>query len=252
MINIAVYYSGHIRNFKDIILNHKRIFKYDNITFDFYFTFWRKNHSSLNDSWDYNNKNNKNLVEICNITEDDVYKICPNAKNVTILEEHILTPEYDGYKPSLIFQLYSLYNSYITLPGTYDLYVRMRADTYFFKEIDWGNIIKNKDSYDIFLPELVWLDKPNFPKNDKFNDYFWISSYETGKYICNLYKDIVLLDSTNKTDILETVFCKYLTNKFKILNIPIDITLERKTRGFDIGEETTVSTERRLREGMFI
>jgi hypothetical protein len=251
MINIAVYYSGHIRNFKDIILNHKRVFKYDNIQFDFYFTFWRKNHSSLNDSWHYNNTNNINLVDICDITEEDVYKICPDAKNVVILEEHALSPEYDGYKPSLIFQLYSLYKSYELLPNTYDFYIRMRADIYFFKGIDWSSIIKNKESYELFLPDTVWLDQPNFPKNTIFNDYFWISSYETGKYISHFFKNILLLN-LKKDDILERYFCKYLDNRFKILHIPIDITLERRTRGFDLSNETTICTERRLREGTFL
>ena len=245
---VAVYFSGHIRNLKDTIRNYRRVFQYPNFEFHYYFTLWRINHDTSNDSWNYNNETHKKLVEITHITEKDVYDICPEAKKVVILEEFDLPPEFNGYKPATVFQMYSLYRGFQEVPDTYDLYVRMRTDLYFFKGIDWELIMNNSRKYELFIPEDVHFTLKNYPISDIFNDYFWISSYQVGKYISELFKKIT---SMEKGTFAEKYFALHISmNIPKIIHYPFDLALERRTRGFDtILDETTVYTQRRKVEG---
>lgn len=249
---IAVYFSGHIRNLKDTIRNYRRVFQHPNLEFDYYFTLWRRNHDSSNDSWNNNNQTNKHLVDISNITEKDVYDICPEAKKVVILEEFDLPPEFSGYKPSAVFQMYSLYRAFQEVTNTYDIYVRMRTDLYFFKGIDWEFILNNSHEYQLFIPENVHFTLKNYPNSDIFNDYFWISSYQVGKYISELFKKIT---SMKKGMFVERYFAVYISmNMPKLAHYPFDLALDRRTHGgFDTNlHETSVYTERRKIEGDFV
>jgi len=245
---IAVYFSGHIRNLKDTIQNYRRVFKHPALQFDYYFTLWRKNHNTENDSWNHNNIMNKTLLDITKITEEEVYNICPEAKKVVILEEFEVPLEFQGYKPSTVFQLYSLYKGFQEVPPTYDLYVRMRSDLYFFKDIDWKYILNNSSRYDLFIPENVHYNLKNYPSSHIFNDYFWISSYKVGKYISEIFKNLTNME---KGHIVETYFALYISKNIpKILNHPFDLALERRTRGFDANlNETAIYSERRKIEG---
>lgn len=249
---VAVYFSGHIRNLKDNIHNYRRVFQHPNVEFDYYFTLWRVNHNTANDSWNHNNMTNKKLLDISNITEKDVYDIYPEAKNVVILEEFELPPKYRGYKPSAVFQMYSLYRGFQEVASTYDLYVRMRPDLYFFKGIDWEYLLDNSHKYELFIPENVHYNLHNYPNCHMFNDYFWISSYKVGKYISEIFNNIT---SMEEGKIVEIYFALHVSkNMPKILNCPFDLALERRTRGgFDTNlEETTFYTERRRIEGEFV
>lgn len=226
---VAVYFSGHIRNLKDTIHNYRKVFQHPNVDFDYYFTLWRKNHDTANDSWNHNNQTNKKLVNISNITEKDVYEICPEAKNVVILEEFDLPPEFSGYKPSAVFQMYMLYRGFQEVANTYDIYIRMRPDLYFFKGIDWEFILNNAHKHELFIPKNVHFAGANYPNSDIFNDYFWISSYEVGKYISELFKNI---RSMQKGMITEKYFALHISlNMPKLTHYPFDFALERRTRG---------------------
>ena len=248
---VAVYFSGHIRNFKENIANFRRVFQHPNVTFDYYFTFWRVNHNAMNDSWRHNNRTNKKLVDIAHITEADVYEICPEAKKVVILHEFELPEEYAPYKPSAVFQAYSLYKAFQELPDTYDLYVRMRPDIYFFNGVDWGYILNSRDTHDLFISETVHFKLKNYPSGDIFDDLFWVSNYTAGKYLSNLFTSIT---SMNGGRAMEHYFATHLSNNnYRIAYHPFDIALERRTRGFDADlEETPVYTRRRKEEGDFI
>jgi len=250
---VAVYFSGHIRNFKDNIDNYRRVFQHLNVEFHYYFTLWRKNHDTANNSWNYNNEMNKKLVDISNITEKDIYDICPEAKNVVIIEEFDLPDEFSGYNPSAAFLMYSLYRGFQELADTYDLYVRMRTDLYFFKGIDWEFILNNSHTYELFIPENVHYTSKNYPNSNIFNDYFWISSYQVGKYISEIFKQIT---SMPRGIIVERYFALHISmNMPKLLHCQFDLALERRTRGgFDANlvDETTFYTERRKIEGDFI
>jgi len=248
---VAVYFCGHIRNFKDNIANYRRVFQHPNVTFDYYFTFWRANHIAVNDSWRYNNSINKKLLDITNITEADVYAICPEAKKVVILEEFELPREYTPYGLSTVYQTYCLYKAFQELPDTYDLYVRMRPDLYFFKGIDWGTILKTRDTYDLFISEILHFRLRNYPNGDMFDSLFWITDYNVGKYMSELFTVI------NKMEGGKTLECYFATHLFnnrpRVIQSPFDLTLERRTRGFDANlDETPVYTRRRKEEGDFV
>jgi hypothetical protein len=248
---VAVYFSGHIRNLKDTLLNYRRVFQHQNFEFDYYFTLWRKNHDTSNDSWNHNIATNKNLVGISNITEKDVYELYPKAKKVVILEEFDLPHEFNGYKSAAVFQMYSLYRGFQELPNTYDLYVRMRSDLYFFKGIDWDVILNYSHTYQLIIPEVVHFNLKNYPSSDIFNDFFWISSYQVGKYISELFKNITNME---KNTLIEKYFALHISmNMPKLIHYPFDLTLERRTKGFDSHlHESNVYKERRKIEGDFV
>jgi len=171
-MRIAIYLSGHLRNLSETIHIYRKVFQAPTIEFDYYFTLWRTNHNTDNDSWNLYRNPHEAFYQI---TEADVYAICPEAKEVVLLDEFPLSPVYKNHKPSAVFQLYSLYKAFERLPPVYDRYVRLRTDLYFFKKIDWTQIVDTP--YDLYIPETVWFNEPNYPTSNIFNDFFWISTY---------------------------------------------------------------------------
>lgn len=251
---IAVYFCGHMRNMKDTFANYKRVFQHPDVQFDFYFIFWRISHSAAGNSWDQLNRAGKKVYDICTITEPDVYAVCPEAKKIVLLDDYVLPSKYQGYNQAMLYQMYSLHEAYKEIPQGYDLYVRMRPDIYFFSGIDWGSLLKQKDTYDLFCSETVHFNKRNYPYTDIFDAFFWISSYETGKYIAEIYLHIEDVARICKKKNCEQHFGEYLSRKkLSILHCPFEIALERRTRGFEENkEETSVYTRRRQQEGEYV
>lgn len=259
MYTIAIYFSGHVRNLKDTIANFKRVFNCEGVIFDYYFTFWKVNHTQSGDSWKFNNKQNKQLVPLYDITEADVYAICPEAKRVKILESYSIPQEYAAYPDFRICQLYSLYQSFQDIPDNYDLYVRMRSDLYFFKGIDWKYILDKRHTHTLFLPSTVWYTQKNYPTSTLFNDFFWVSSYPIAKALASAYTTLLHIPAITPDTIVERIFqlyCDYLIRlqtPLTLLHCDFDVVLERRSRGFDANlVETRVYTTRRLQEGDFV
>lgn len=248
---VAIYISGHLRNLKDTIHNYRRVFRSPGIEFDFFFVLWKVNHTTESTSWKHNNATQKKLVEIQAVTEADVYAICPEAKKVILLDEHILPPEYDKHDRSIAYKDYGLYRAFLEVPDTYDLYVRLRTDLYFFEGIDWEYLFHHKSTYNLFLLQKAHFTKLNYPGSRIFDDSFWISTYAVGKYISEMYLNLPTMKRGKRT---EEYYADYLDReKFSILKYPFDLAIERRTRGFDDNlEETAILTARRKECGDFV
>ena len=242
---VAVYFAGHLRNLEDNWANYKRVFSHPDVQFDFYFTLWRKNHTATSESWNHSNATGKQLLEIRDITEGDIYCICPYAKGVQILEEKTFASEYDGYAKNILPQLYCIQKAFLAVPKDYDYYVRMRTDLYFFKGVNWPDALG-----DCVIPSTVHFGKPNYPNSDLFNDFFWIGNYEANLYITSIYDYILNYD---KSLIVERIYRSHMAvGPLKLRHYPFEFALERRTRGFDGLPETGPYTERRNREGDFV
>ena len=254
MSRVAVYFCGHIRNMKDTFANYKRVFSDPNVQFDYYFIFWKVNHSANGPSWDYLNRTGKKLYDISTVTEEDVYKICPEAKKVILLDEYTLPLNQEKYDQAMLYQMYSLHQAFKEIPQGYDLYVRMRPDIYFFTGIHWEYLLKQKDTYQLFLSTTVHFTKRTYPHTDIFDAFFWISSYEIGKYLADIYLNVEELAKVCRRKNCEQYFAEHLSRKnVAILNYPFEFALERRTRGFEDNKEETIAyTQRRQKEGDYV
>jgi hypothetical protein len=245
MTRVAVYFAGHLRNLQDNWANYKRVFSHPHIQFDFYFTLWRKSHTTTSTSWQHSNVTGKKLVEIRDITEGDVYCICPEAKAVNILDEISFGPEYAGYGKNIIPQLHCIRKAFLAVPKDYDYYIRMRTDLYFFKGVNWPEALG-----DCVIPSTVHFGVPNYPSSDLFNEFIWIGNYEANLYITSIYDCILSYD---RSQITERLYRMHMdVGSLKPRHYPFEVVLERRTRGFDGLPETGPYTERRRSEGDFI
>lgn len=242
---VAVYFAGHLRNLEDNWGNYKRVFSHPDVQFDFYFTLWRKNHTATWESWNHSNATGRKLIEIRDITEGDIYSICPSAKGIQILDEIPFDLEHSRYAKNIIPQLYCIQKAFLAVPKDYDYYIRMRTDLYFFKGVNWPEALG-----EFVIPSTVHFRVPNYPNSDLFNDLFWIGDYEANLYITSIYDNILKYD---KSLIAERLFRVHMdAGSLKPKHYPFEIALERRTRGFDGLPETGPYTERRMREGDFI
>lgn len=247
MTRVAVYFTGHLRNLSNTWANYKRFFSDPSIQFHFYFTLWRKSHTTTNDSWDKINASGKIFVDIYDITEKDVYSICPEAKYVKIIDTVTHDKEYLKYSPNIVSQLYGISDMISNIPNDYDYYIRMRTDLYFFKAPNWSECLG-----DFVVPEDVHWNKINYfsPISNIFNDYFWVANYSITREIADIYKNILTYPKGLTT---EWYFARHMTKKNLIPDhYRFEIALERRTRGFEDTAETRFYTERRKREGDFV
>jgi len=247
MKRVAVYFTGHLRNLSDTWPNYKRFFSDPSIQFDYYFTLWRKSHTTSSNSWDKINASGKIFVPIYDITEQDVYKICPEAKYVKIIDSVIHNKEYLKYYEGTVSQMYIISDMISNIPNDYDYYIRMRTDLYFFKAPKWSECLG-----DFVVPEDVHWNKINYfsPISKLFNDYFWVANYSITRDIADIYRDILTYP---KGLITEGYFALHMTKKNLVPDhYEFELTLDRRTRGFEEGEESRSYTERRKREGDFI
>jgi hypothetical protein len=239
---------------KDTIANYRRVFSHPDVQFDYYFIFWKLSHCAAGNSWDALNRAGKKVYDTLTITEEDVYALCAEAKKVVLLDDYTLSSKEQTYNQAMVYQMYSLHRAFKEIPQGYDLYVRMRADIYFFSGIDWTSLLAQKDRYDLFTSDTVHFKKRNYPYTDIFDAFFWISSYEIGKYIADIYLHLEELVQICKKKNCEQYFAEYLSRKkLSILHCPFEIALERRTRGIeDTKEETRVYTRRREIEGDYV
>ena len=254
MKRVAVYFCGHLRNMKDTFANYRRVFRDPNVQFDYYFVFWKVSHCAAGNSWDQLNRKGEKVHDVYRVTEEEVYAICPEAKKVILLDEYTLPVKEQGYNQAMVYQMYSLHEAFKEIPQGYDLYVRMRPDIYFFTGIDWTSILAQKDTYELFVSDTVHFTKRNYPYTDIFDAFFWVSSYDIGKYIADIYLHIHDLAKVCKKKNCEQHFAHYLSRKkISILHCAFQIALERRTRGLeDTKEETIAYTRRRQIEGDYV
>lgn len=247
--HIAVYFSGHLRNLDETWTNYKKIFENTTlIKFDFYFILWNVNHTIESKSWEHNENVGKKLVEITPISENDIYKICPDAKIVKLIKDGgFEIPEHLRMFPkSVVCQLYGIHQAFQVIPNSYDYYIRMRTDLYFFKRPDF-EMLFDRPEYNLILDTNVHFQRKNYPEGDIFNDFFWISNYETGFLIATFYNHIQNYKIND--GYLELYYKLYLDDnkdKLKIYNYSFDVWLDRRTKGFDSNlEESYILTKRR-------
>lgn len=238
MIRIAVYFSGHFRNFDQTWSQYKNMFQNTSqYSFDFYFGLW-----------DIKDTNDKTPI-----TESDILKVCPNARKIIILNSSIDHSQdhykHDNHGKSVVNQIYGIYKTFNIVPDSYDYYMRMRTDLYFF-DFNFLDILKTlRSKTNLILPAKVWYKEKNYPAKMVFNDYMWFSDYETAKYIASLYTDILQYNPTY----LENLLAVHLSKKdFTIMYFDCCFNLDRRTRGEEMGlPESCDLTARRLQEGDF-
>lgn len=252
-IRVAVYFPGHLRNLAENWPNYKRVFQNtEAITFDFYFTLWRRNHIAHSDSWAHNNNQGKILVDEHDITEDEVKAICPEA-HVSILMEYEQPPSHALYPLHIASQFYILEAAFKATPPNYDYYVRARTDLYFFTPIDWtGLFAKKTEEQFLLIPDSVHYTGYNWPKGSFFNDFFWVTDRITGSYIADVYNAMLTQEPTSAAERYYAIHLDRRPNPIEVIQTRFDLALERRTRGFDDHlPETGPYTARRQTEGDF-
>ena len=123
----------------------------------------------------------------------------------------------------------------------------MRTDLYFFKAPKWSKCLG-----DFVVPKDVHWNKINYfsPISKLFNDYFWVANYSITRDIADIYRGILTYP---KGLITEGYFALHMTKKNLVPDhYEFELTLDRRTRDFEEGEESRSYTERRKREGDFI
>lgn len=246
MKRICVYFVGHLRNLQETWTQYKRLFQDTSCKFDFFFVLWKHCSKDTNLPVLYE-RCEEPLSEKDDVDEQDIYAICPEAKLVVLLDDHAIPIELANYRANIILQLYCLQVAFSKLPNDYDFYIRMRTDLYFFRPLPFSTIVCT--TTDLILEKTVHWYSNNFPHSNLFADFFWISKYDAGRIISELYAHIGEFDSSL---CLEEILALYL-RKFPALtysHIDFNLNLDRRTKGIENWlPETAVCTNRRNKEG---
>lgn len=237
MKRVAVYFTGHIRNMNELWPHYKKIFQNsEKVTFDFFFTIW-----------DVKNVNDVMKVEKEDepVTPEFIQSFCPEAKSIVILKSSdFILPEYlKDYKPNLVSQMYGIYQAFSNVPDTYDYYMKMRCDLYFFTTNFFTNIFDTPAN--LYLLDTCWYKNKNFPAFWACNDFLWIGDYKISFAIANLYNS---LHEYSNIDSFEKVLADFLQKQtfVSIHNFVCEVNLERRTRGYEMWlEESRFMTEKR-------
>lgn len=235
MKKIAVYFCGHYRNLNETWGNYEKIFKRsDKFTIDFYFLLWT----------------NKDVNDLSLITKEDILKICPYAKKVEFIDPNYEIPHIvSNFEPRLLNQLHCLNKCFEIIPNSYDMYIRLRTDLYFF-DTDFMDEVVDMES-DLILPDKVWYIEKNYPFFGLFNDFFWIANYQTSQYIANTY--YFLSEIVDKSICLEKLLSIRLNNapfKIKVSHFKCLFNLDRRTKGVEpwLTETIELTQKRKLLE----
>jgi hypothetical protein len=211
MARIAVYITGHFRSFNETWPSYETILT--KTPCDIYIALW-----------DIRNSN-----DFTPVTVEDIRAVCPIATHIEVLPS--ATPlECHGHTTACAGQLYGLHAIFKVLPSTYEWYVRLRTDLYFFET----NLLSIPNpSADLWIPEKVWHSEPNYPARDVFNDYVWIGSYAISVYLADTYTALPNLQPTY----MEELFARRLRaypHSVRLGTIVGTIALDRRTRGEDL------------------
>ena len=211
MARIAVYITGHFRNFNETWPRYKALFK--QTPCDIYIALWDVRNSS----------------DPTPVTVEDIRAVCPDATHIQVLPS-AHPPACHGHTTAVAGQFYGLHAIFKVLPSTYEWYVRLRTDLYFF-ETDLLSYPSPRA--DLWIPEKVWHTEPNYPARDVFNDYVWIGSYAISAYLADTYTALPELRPTY----MEELFARRLRaypHPLRIGTFPGTIALDRRTRGEDL------------------
>jgi glycosyl transferase, family 25 len=225
MARIAVYITGHFRNFNETWPHYEALLLQHPC--DIYIALWDV----------------RNWADPTPVTEADIRAVCPDAKHIQVLSSD---QPLDFYHHTRAFasQLYGLHAIFNVIPSTYDWYVRLRTDLHFFDTDLLGPLAPTAD---LWLPEKVWHTEANYPARDVFNDYAWIGSYEISAYIASIYTAMRNLPTTY----MEQLFAWHLRaypHPLRIGVIPGTVALDRRTRGHDLYLPESHDLTRRRRE----
>jgi hypothetical protein len=217
MKRIAVYIVGHFRNFNETWPQYATIFAdSSDVTVDIFITFW-----------DVRNTNDTSPV-----CEADVLKICPNAKNVQILSSREPLNTH-GHSKNVAGQLYTLQEGVSIVPDSYDWYVRLRSDLYFFQTDILQQVLSSSDQVDLWIPEKVWYTEANYPARDVFNDYLWIGTRAITEYLAQTYAALPTIPHTYTEELLARRIRAYPSH-LVIKHFACLFNLDRRTRGEDM------------------
>lgn len=214
MKRIAVYIIGHLRNFHETWPQYATIFaSTPEVTMDLFLTIWDV----------------RNTTDATPVTEADVRAICPQATHVQILPSS-QPLERHGHTEAMTGYLYALQEAVRSLPPTYDLYIRLRTDLYFFDTDLIAQVLSCPDPVDLWIPEKVWYTEPNYPARDVFNDYLWIGPYAVTAYLADTYRNLATLAPTYMEELLARRLRAY-PGPLSIRHFRGLFNLDRRTRG---------------------
>lgn len=217
MKRAAIYIIGHFRNFNETWAQYSKIFaNSSDVTFDIFITFWDV----------------RNTKDQTSITESDVRAVCPDAKHVQILSSK-QPLERHGHTENMTGYLYALQEGVRILPPSYDWYIRLRSDLYFFDTDFMSQVLSSQDYADLWIPDKVWYSSPNYPGRDVFNDYLWIGTHAITTYLAETYAVLSSLEPTYMEQLLARRVQMY-PSSLKIKHFSCLFNLDRRTRGEDM------------------
>ena len=215
MKRIAVYIVGHFRNLNETWSQYAAMFaNRPEATVDIFLTLWDV----------------RNTTDPTPVTETEVRALCPHAKDVHILPSSP-PPDQSGHTAAIAGQLYSLQEGVRRIPDSYDWYIRMRTDLYFFQTDVLDRILSSPLDVDLWIPEKVWYSEPNYPARDVFNDYMWIGTYAATRYLADTYSVLPTLTPTFMEELLAR---RLRTYPLRIGHFSCLFNLDRRTRGQDM------------------
>lgn len=195
-MNVAILYSGYIRNLPETIYNNLDCFNgASNI--DLYFSVWdRVGYVSNINSPDFLHSQ-RLLAADTAITESTIINIVP--RNFSIKRIKIETYNPTDYKFDLIngtndninAQFYKIYDCCKLLDKNieYDVVARMRCDFLINKKMDNSILLDLVKEDKIIFASKIWY---NYTKEDHINhinDMFWITNPNIIDRTCNIYNN---------------------------------------------------------------
>ena len=217
MKRCALYITGHFRNFNETWNQYATLFVNSPLaTFDVYCTLWDV----------------RNTDDPTPIHEEDVRAVCPHATSIRILPSSEPVETYRHTLP-VASQLYGIHRAFQDLPDSYDWYIRLRTDLYFFDGDFLTQILTSTEPADLWIPKIVWYTEPNYPVGDVFNDYMWVGRYGISKYIADTYPCLRDIAPTYAEQLLGRRVRSY-AHPLRIQHFDCLFNLDRRTRGYDM------------------
>lgn len=217
MKRFAVYVTGHFRNLDETWPQYASIFvDTPQSTFDFYFTLWTV----------------RNTDDPTPVREEDIRALCPRAKSVRLLPSN-QTVELHGHEPPIAYQLYAIQEAFRDVPATYDWYVRIRTDLYFFDATFFDQILTSDPGIDLWISEKLWYTDANYPARDILNDFLWIGNHRISEYLASTYAALPTIEPSYMEHVLGRRL-RHCPFPWKLGHFRCLFNLDRRTRGHDM------------------
>ncbi len=190
-MKIAILYSGHLRNYAEVIHNNIEYFRGADI--DLYFSLWDNigYTDHLNDL-DYINSNRIIDNDIL-ITSKLIEKYTPKSVNIKSIKIEKYTPYslnlINGINNGLANQYYKIFDCFNLINDQYDFLIRLRCDVLLNNQIDIKELHRMILNNKIVFNTKVWYNHPKSDEITSINEMIWISNYKLMKKSCNIYNN---------------------------------------------------------------